>query len=192
VSAPRASGEPGRETEVKLRVRDLAAVRDTLRGVGARLLHERHLEDNLLFDDAAGTLRAGGTVLRLRRTPRGGLLTFKGPRELVGGVKSREERESGVADADALEAILVRLGYRRVFRYQKYRESWAHLGQSIELDETPIGGFVEIEGDSAGIHAAAAALGFTPSEYLADSYVGLFLASGRTGDMVFEDAPKVR
>ena len=45
------------------------------------LVRERHFEDNVLFDDAAGSLRASGTVLRLRATPHGGVLTFKGPRE---------------------------------------------------------------------------------------------------------------
>jgi adenylate cyclase, class 2 len=180
--------ETPRETEVKLRVRDLGAVRQALRALGARPVHERHFEDNVLFDDALGSLRAQGSVLRLRRTPRGGLLTFKGPRELRDGIKSREERETQVADADAFDGILRRLGYRPVFRYQKFRESWAHAGQAVELDETPIGSFVEIEGDAAGIHSVAAALGYGPADYVGESYVGLFFASGGTGDMVFEDA----
>ena len=45
--------------------------------------------------------------------------------------------------------------------------------------------FLEIEGDPAGIHAAASALGFGPGDYVTDSYVGLFLAAGGQGDMVF-------
>ncbi len=53
------------------------------------------------------------------------------------------------------------------------------------LDETPIGIFLEIEGDAAGIHAAATALGFGPEDYLTDSYAALFRASGGTGDMLF-------
>jgi adenylate cyclase class 2 len=53
------------------------------------------------------------------------------------------------------------------------------------LDETPIGNFLEIEGDPAGIDAAAARLGFARSDYITDSYHRLFLLSGRSGDMVF-------
>lgn len=174
-----------RETEVKVRVADAGAVREALVRLGAGLARERHFEDNLLFDDEAGSLREGGLVLRLRRTPRGGVLTFKGPREMEDGVKSREERETAVDQPDVLQAILVGLGYRPVFRYQKHRETWTHRGQEIEIDETPIGVFVEIEGDAAGIRGVAAELGFTPAEFLAESYVGLFLASGRSGDMVF-------
>lgn len=174
-----------RETEVKLRVADADAVRTRLREIGAELRRERHFEDNLLFDDGEASLRSQGTVLRLRRTPHGGVLTFKGPREMHDGVKSREERETAVADADALEGVLRGLGYRPVFRYQKYRESWSHAGQSIEIDDTPVGTFLEIEGDAEGIHAVAALLGYSQQDYMLESYVGLFFAAGGRGDMVF-------
>jgi len=174
-----------RETEVKLRVVSAEAAHEALRRIGAAPSRERHFEDNLLLDDEEGSLRARGTVLRLRRTPQGGVLTFKGPREIEGGVKSREERETAVDDAEETLAILGRLGYRPRFRYQKYRESWTHRGQEIEVDETPIGVFLEIEGDRDGIHAVAGELGFSPSDYVNESYVGLFFAAGGQGDMVF-------
>ncbi len=174
-----------RETEVKLRVSSVEAARERLRRLGARLVRERHFEDNVLFDDAEGSLRASGTVLRLRWTPHGAVLTFKGPRAIEGGVKSREERETTVGDADELLAILHSLGYRPQFRYQKHRETWTHRGQEIEVDETPIGAFLEIEGDEEGIHAVAAELGFSRSDYVTESYVGLFFAGGGRGDMLF-------
>jgi adenylate cyclase, class 2 len=102
-------------------------------------------------------------------------------------VKSREEMETGVSDADATQAVLERLGFRRVFRYQKYRETHRWKDQEIVIDETPIGTFLEIEGDVDGIRAAAAALGFQPADSITDSYVGLFYASGGKGDMVFPE-----
>jgi len=177
-------GEP-RETEVKLRVSSAEEARARVRRAGAHLVRERHFEENVLFEDAAGTLRARGAVLRLRETPHGSFLTFKGPREIEGGVKSREERESAVSDAGEVRAILARLGYRPLFRYQKYRESWVLRGQAIEVDETPIGSFLEIEGDAEGIRAVAAELGFSPRDFVAESYVGLFFGGGGRGDMVF-------
>jgi adenylate cyclase class 2 len=115
------------------------------------------------------------------------VLTFKGPREIEEGVKSREERETAVDDPDEVLAILRRLGYRPLFRYQKYRETWTHRGQEIEVDELPIGSFVEIEGDAEGIHAVARELGFSPSDYVNESYVGLYFESGGQGDMVFPE-----
>jgi adenylate cyclase class 2 len=72
-----------------------------------------------------------------------------------------------------------------VFRYQKYRETYAWKDVEIVVDETPIGTFLEIEGPLEGIHAAAAALGYGRDDYVTDSYAGLFFASGGTGDMVF-------
>jgi adenylate cyclase class 2 len=174
-----------RETEIKLRVADVSAARAALARAGAQLARERHLEDNVLYDDGHGSLRAAGTVLRLRTTPAGGVLTFKGPREDHDGLKSREERETRVEDPEALRVILGRLGFRPLFRYQKYRETWRHRGQEVEVDETPIGAFLEIEGDAEGIHAVAAELGFSRADYVLDSYVALFFAGGGKGDMVF-------
>jgi adenylate cyclase class 2 len=174
-----------RETEVKLRLESPDAARERLRGLGAVLVRERHFEENVLFDDAAGSLRLGGTVLRLRQTPHGGVLTFKGPREVEAGIKSREERETAVDDPEQVRAILRNLGYKPVFRYQKYRESWSYRGQEIEVDETPIGAFLEIEGDAEGIAVVARELGYSPADYVAESYVGLFMAGGGRGDMVF-------
>jgi adenylate cyclase class 2 len=174
-----------REIEVKLRVSSPEAVRGALRQAGAQLVRERHFEDNVLFDDAAASLRASGTVLRLRRTPHGGVLTFKGPGEGEPGLKTREERETAVEEPDQVRAILKNLGYRPVFRYQKYRECWTLRGQEIDVDETPIGAFLEIEGDPEGIHAVATLLGYGPADYMTESYVDLFFASGGQGDMVF-------
>jgi adenylate cyclase class 2 len=175
------------ETEVKIRLASPAGAREALARVGATLVRPRHFEDNVLFDDPGGSLRASGGVLRLRSTPHGNVLTLKGPRQIEDGIKTREERQTLVAEPDAVHGILAGLGYQPVFRYQKYRESWTHRGQEIEIDETPIGTFLEIEGDPDGIRAVSAELGHQPSEYLGESYVGLFFAQGGEGDMVFEE-----
>ena len=173
------------ETEIKLRMASPEAAREAVARVGAELVRARHLEDNVLLDDGKRSLRRRGHVLRLRRTPGEAVLTFKGPGQGRPGVKTREEIETAVADPDAAAVVLERLGYRPTFRYQKFREVYRWRDQEIVIDETPIGTFLEIEGDVAGIHAAAAALGFAPSDFMTDSYVALFFASGGRGDMVF-------
>jgi adenylate cyclase class 2 len=172
------------ETEIKLR-REAKAAREALARADARLVHPRELEDNTLFDDERGALRAAGGILRLRTTPTGGWLTFKGARRVEDGLKAREEIETTLGDAAATRLLLERLGFRPVFRYQKYRETWSLDGQHVVVDETPIGDFLEIEGDAEGIHRVAAALGFTRGDYLTESYVALFFAAGGKGDMVF-------
>ena len=175
------------ETEIKLRMPGPGPAREAVARLGATLVRPRHFEDNLLLDDAGSTLVGSGRTLRLRRTEGAVVLTFKGPRRDREGVKSRQEIEvaAAAADADALEAILRAIGFRPVFRYQKYRETYRHGEVEIVVDETPIGTFLEIEGALPQIHAAAAALGLGPQDYVTDSYAGLFFASGGTGDMVF-------
>jgi adenylate cyclase, class 2 len=173
------------ETEIKIRIADPARAREALADMGARPTRVRHFEDNLLFDDEGGALRSTGSIVRLRRIPGAALLTFKGPRTVESGMKSRTELETTVGDPDALQAILLGLGLRPSFRYQKYREAYEWEGQEIVVDETPIGAFLEIEGDREGIARAATRLGFSPRDYIAESYVALFFAAGGKGDMVF-------
>jgi adenylate cyclase class 2 len=173
------------ETEVKLKVPSAEAAREALARIGASRKRGRHLEDNVLFDFAGGPLRTRGHVLRLRSTPEGAILTFKGPYRVEAGLKSREEVEAASAEGEALRIILDRLGLVPMFRYQKYREAFSWKGQEIVVDETPIGVYIEIEGDGAGIREAAAALGFGSGDYITDSYAALFRAAGGTGDMLF-------
>jgi adenylate cyclase class 2 len=173
------------ETEIKIRIQDRAKVLQSLADLGARRVRERHLEDNLLFDDERGALRSTGSILRLRRTPGRATLTLKGPKTVVAGMRSRPELETAVEDPDVLQAMLLALGLRPAFRYQKYREAYEWEGQEIVVDETPIGAFLEIEGDREGIARAATLLGFSPRDYVVESYVALFFAGGGKGDMVF-------
>jgi adenylate cyclase, class 2 len=180
------AGRGAIESETKLRLADAEAGRAALQRWGARLVTARHFEDNQIYDDAHATLSARKCLVRLRRTPTNAVLTFKGPGRIENGIKSREELETTVGDADTLVLILERLGLGPRFRYQKYREVYAHGALVVVLDETPVGAFLELEGLPDEIHAAAAALGYRRDEYIGDSYGALFLRSGGTGDMVFK------
>jgi adenylate cyclase, class 2 len=173
------------ESEVKLRMTGPSEARALMGRIGATPSRPRHFEDNILFDDAASSLASSGRALRLRRTDAAAIVTYKGPKVAGAGVKSRPEIEVTVGDADSAQHVLEALGYRKAFRYQKYREAFRWRDAEIVVDETPIGTFLEVEGPIATIHAAAAALGRGPADYVEDSYSALFLATGRGGDMVF-------
>jgi adenylate cyclase class 2 len=177
------------ETEVKLRVADPEWGRQALKRLGAMLGTPRHFEDNVFMDDEAGSVLSQGRLLRLRRVGDKGVLTVKGKKEVVEGMKRREEIEVAVADPETMERLFGALGYRPIFRYQKYREVYRYRDVEIVLDETPIGTFLEIEGEIKGIHGAAAALGYKPEDYIADSYASLFYAAGGRGDMLFGPTP---
>jgi adenylate cyclase class 2 len=176
---------PRIESEVKLRVQDPEWARQTLKRVGALPGEPRHFEDNVFLDDPAGSVLARGCLLRVRRVGERGMLTFKGPRQVVEGIKSREEIELALPDPDIGMRLFAALGFTPIFRYQKYREVYRFRDVEVVIDETPIGTFLEIEGEIKAIHGAAAALGYRAEDYIADSYAALFYAAGGRGDMVF-------
>ena len=153
-------------------------------------LRPRRRQHDILVDTADGRLQAAGTALRVRADGERAFLTFKGP-VLAGPLKAREEIETEAGSADALLALLAALGYAPAFRYEKYREEFAADGAIVAIDETPIGTFVEIEGEPAAIHGLAARLGFGTGDYLTASYRALFIASGIAGpDMLFPAASR--
>ncbi len=106
-------------------------------------------------------------------------------------MKTREEVETVVGLADDARRILGSLGFVQRFRYQKYREERSLDGLIIAIDETPIGTFVELEGEEAAIASVAARLGRGPADYVLASYRSLFLEhrqarGGHGTDMVFD------
>src|SRR5260370_119555 len=168
-------------------------------GPGTSKVHEQHV----IFDTPQGGLAKHGQLLRIRtETPQRGskpkkggrkqrfVLTFKQPMTRPaasetesasdGSYKVREEVEVEVAEAGNLTRIFEGLGMSGWFRYEKYRttfrmpasKAWAK-GLLIELDETPIGTFVELEGPAAAIDRAAQELGFSNRDYILKNYLRL-------------------
>jgi adenylate cyclase class 2 len=169
------------EIEAKVRVRDRGAFERSLSALGARPGPTEH-ETNTLFDDEEGSLVARGEALRVRETEGRGLLTMKGKATVERGVKSRVELETSVGSAGAMTDVLLALGYRPRFFYEKRRTLWRFADPSrplVAVDETPIGLFAEIEGTDAGVRALASELGVAESELLHDSYVALYGAERR-------------
>lgn len=164
----------GVEREVKIPVSRLGPVRDALRALGGELARERTLERNWVYDRAVDPLRPSGRLLRLRQDE-GVTLTVKGVASFEGPVKCRPEHElalDGPEGLAAVRAMLGILGYAVSHRYEKYRELWRFRGCEIALDETPIGRFVEVEGESS--EACARELGLDPSRAVAASYLDLY------------------
>jgi predicted adenylyl cyclase CyaB len=205
------------EIEIKLPMTDAGAARKKVAKLGAQPMRSeiagrdgRVHEMNVLFDTPDGGFARHGQLLRLRtETPPTkmrqikirAILTYKGPAEaqMTGRYKIREETEVIVADADAMRTILEALGLRGWFRYEKFRTTlvlptsarWA-AGLHVELDETPIGTFLELEGLPAAIDRAAQELGFSPASYITKSYFALHIEScRRKGVSVPQIAPGI-
>ena len=122
----------GIEREIKFSGVELDKLRQRLIELESERQAPGAFEDNWVFD-RDGELRQGGRILRLRIDGSGGRVTLKGPLELEGNLKVREEIEFGVNDAEEARALLEGLGYRVVNRYQKIREEWQLGGVTIVL-----------------------------------------------------------
>jgi adenylate cyclase class 2 len=168
------------EIEAKVRIADPEVFRARMNARGAPVA-ETVQEVNRLFDDAAGSLRQGGSALRLRedRRPADGavlrtLLTFKGPRR-QSRMKRRLEFETAVGSAEPMAAILGAIGLAEVFYYEKHRTAWRLADCEVVLDELPhLGWFVEVEGPSEeSVLARLADLGLAGEPIIREAYLTL-------------------
>ena len=137
----------------------------------------RVFEVNIVLDTPDLTLRRSTRLVRLREAGRRSVLTYKG-RPKAGRHKSREELEIEISNVQTAQTIFRRLGFRPVFRYEKFRTEYAMpKGPGVAtLDETPIGCFLELEGPARWIDRTAKALGFAQSDHITGSYGELYLA----------------
>ncbi len=184
------------EIEVKIRVTDTREARDRLARLPAILREPRAHEDNDVYDTPDRALSARRDLLRLRVAAGRAILTFKRKVDADFKAKVRQEIQTSVTTPSAMREILRALGYARIYRYEKYRawyewtdpESGGSL--AISLDETPIGVFVELEGERGAIDRAARRMGWTESDFIVEDYRELheeWLAERGLpeGDMVF-------
>jgi len=181
------------EAEVKLVCHEIGAHIASSTDLQWTVVQPRHFEDNFIFDLPDETLANHGSILRVRVVDGLATLTYKGlvPESSTSEIKVREELETGVEQATTLATIFERLGMRRVFRYQKYRTIYRISFDSGELlamfDETPMGNFLEIEGEEARVVAVAERLGYRSSEFVKASYIGLQVGFCKARGVPLED-----
>jgi adenylate cyclase class 2 len=180
------------EIEIKLRLSDVDKMRESLLLMGFSIRTDRAFEDNHVYDFAGHSLRFRDCLLRIRDYAGKTIVTFKGPAQPSSQFKIREEIEAETTPSGAIHRILAALEFQVVFRYQKYRTeyvgNWREHSVHLMLDETPIGNYLEIEGDQEGIDTVASALGFKREDYITESYLALFFKQnpkGATPQMVF-------
>lgn len=182
-----------RETEVKIEVQDAGELRRRLGLAGTVAVAPRLFEDNRVYDDDDATYQRSHRLVRLRSAGGRHTLTYKRPttREEApdGRYKVRIEHETEVSQPDEAHAVLEGLGLSVTYRYQKYRQTYRRGDVVVDLDETPIGVFVELEGTPEDIDVLARDLGFGPEHYIVKTYHDLFLERRSEGQdhMVFAD-----
>lgn len=179
------------EIEVKIKIQDnFAAVKIKLQEMKAELFHKRALEVDEYFD-AKEKLHKEDEVLRLRDRS---VLTYKGPQQKKQTMKVREEIEVMVDDGSKLECILGKLGYTPSDKKEKYRETYLLHETKVSLDETPMGNYLEIEGEKENVAKVAQKLGFTERDYITESYTALWKDYAKQrkikGPMVFRNVSR--
>ncbi len=159
----------------------------------------RVFEDDILYDFNDFRLTKNGYLLRLRsRFPVDAsenidadngefVLTWKGPAEKEKTYKKREELEFDFKEKSAAERFVSSLGLTRIWRYQKYRNIYKTEGLVITLDSTPMGVFMELEGEPEFIDKYAAISGFSRDDYITGTYYDLWQEYRKTN----RDAPEV-
>ncbi len=167
------------EIEVKFPLRDRNELVRKLHEIGAQRLYPETFEDNIVLD-RRGELRTRGSLLRVRKFGKYSIATYKGPMAIEGGVKSREEVQTGVESFELAIKIFDALGFKPVFRYQKFREVWRLRESEVVLDRTPIGDYFEIEGPMDTIRAIAAELGMNMEQAIRQTYADLYRQARRT------------
>jgi adenylate cyclase class 2 len=185
------------ETEIKLEVRNAKETRRRLTQLGFRPTLARHFESNILFDYPDLRLRKRRCLIRLRFMGDQALLTYKGAPLQSRDYKIRPEFESKVDDGHRVHEILLHLGLREMFCYEKYRTIYAPRGKRdvtdgphLVFDETPVGNYIELEGSQRWIDEVARQMGYTRKDYIKESYAALYRkrceAEGETaGNMLF-------
>jgi adenylate cyclase class 2 len=159
------------ETEIKFLVEDFTPYRDCLEEMNADRTAD-YFEDNIIFDDEERTLLKEEKLLRLRKCDKI-TLTFKAPVE-KSRFKVMEEFEVEVSNFEITEQIILSLGYRKVFRYQKNREIYSLQYGLVLLDKTPIGKFIEIEGSRDNIEKIVKFLSLNLNDGTSKNYMELY------------------
>jgi len=180
-----------REIEIKLRVRDVPRLIAKIRQLGAAC-EGRVFEQNMLYDTPQSDFRRSGRLLRVRietPAPSGGLPGGKGravvtskspaPAAAASRYKEKLERELPLQSPRRWPGMLRALGFRQGFCYEKYRTTFRLGGLHLDLDETPVGAYLELEGSPRAIDRAARALGFSPRDYIRGTYWDVFQADCR-------------
>lgn len=193
-----------KEIEIKLRVLDASALRNRLKQLHARKVFPRTFESNTLYDTTGKDSARRGQLIRIRieqPAPKGkqarpiqtAILTFKGPVQKLESTKKvaksthkrfkiREELEVTLEGAGPMARILHALGFLPVFRYEKFRTTYSLPGirnVKIEFDETPVGQFLELEGNMGSIDRASRLLGYSRFDFMTWTYGELYIADCR-------------
>lgn len=166
------------EIEIKIRIKNILLTGKKILDQGAEIEKNRFLEENTLYDFPSRLFYQKMQALRLRKMNKKTFLAFKGAPQKSRKFKIREEYETEVKNEKQTKKILKSLGLVPVFHYKKHRTTYRKKRLKICLDETPVGNFIELEGQREDIVKFAKALGYTKKDFIKLDYVQLLEKQG--------------
>src|SRR2546422_68153 len=162
------------ELELKARVENADAVRRSILAAGAELVYRGAMMDRRF--DRKGRLERRDEVVRLRvyhpadKSPEWGVLGWKGPVQLRGEYRMREEWESRVDDPKAVLVILRHMGYKISLRVDRAVEQYRLGDATLRLEWYPaMDVLLEVEGEPDAIERAVTATGLARDAFLPES-----------------------
>ena len=170
------------EKKYRLNPERRASLKSELEASGAEFVG-REFEENTIYSN--DHLRDTASILRIRKTDKRSILTFKRRIDNQFDVKQQIEHETEVADADAMISIIAELGLKPVLVYEKHRDTWNFRSVEIVIDELPFGDYIEIEGSITAIKEAEILLELEDLETEHETYPRLTARLGtRSGDVI--------
>ncbi len=161
------------EIEVKFFITETDTVRNRIKAMNPDFLGAT-AETNIRYETQDCGLMQKKSLLRLRRADRV-TLTFKAePPEPSDEYKIHREYEVSVDNFEAMQNILVSLGFHPEQVYEKKRESYKLGDVVLCLDTMPYGNFLEIEGPGPEIRPLAERLGLNWQKRILLNYLEMF------------------
>lgn len=154
-----------------------------LKEFGAEYQGEDDEENIICGSDALMELNA---VVRIRKTGRRMLLTFKQRMPGISDIKHQIEEETEIADADSMMRILGHLGIEPKLIYEKRRRTWKFRDVEVVIDELPFGLYMEIEGPMMAIREAEMLIGADEFEAENETYPRLTARLGKANGEIIE------
>lgn len=175
------------EVEAKIELyscSELEELAGRIEKLGARL-EERVYEEDVYYQHPCKDFAETDEALRLRSTRNYTELTYKGPKTIIGGSKSRPEYSIPITDPGQARQILESLGFKPVAIVRKERVYYSYKGiASISFDKVEgLGCFVEVEYKGGGgleeavgvVNSIVAMLGLDKHKRVYKSYLELIL-----------------
>jgi adenylate cyclase class 2 len=174
------------EIEIKFHLPNPETTRADILSLGATSMG-RLFERNVCFENTEKTFKVRDILLRLRQDDKS-RLTFKSPPDNRDDqFKVYNELEVEVSDFDTCFAILKRLGFLPEKTYEKWRETFVLDQTKLLIDTTPLGTFLEIEGDKSKILTLARRLGFDWRHRILLNYLEIFDIINKQEDLGLSD-----